>query len=170
LLPGVTRTPERRPLHPAMTNQGRRRQVGREIARNTDAIAPHPMPSFEPPATPFNAHPAQPHSWIGARFRRVSEARASQLGMQGPTGVLVVGLDRDGPAANAKLQVDDVITSFNGTVPDDPTSLARAIQKMPVGDTVYVEVWRGDQVLPLEITTAEDPADQARAGLADGGH
>ncbi|MBV8612240.1 MAG: protein kinase, partial [Acetobacteraceae bacterium] len=111
--------------------------------------APHPRQpradavlskqSLRPPV----AAPAErPTPWIGLHVRPVSREDAAALGLGGPAGVLVTGVDSGGPAARASLRANDVLTAFNGTQLSDSGSLDRAVQQSTIGEPASVESWR----------------------------
>jgi serine/threonine protein kinase len=158
--------PSRRPLR---ESEARRRKPDRDTALlvpNWTAPGAEQRPD-KPAAPPPSGHMAQPHSWIGVSTKPVSAEVASRLGMQGPTGVLVIGLAKNGPGAKANLRRNDVITAFNGISPDSPATFDRAIQALPVGGTAFVEVWRDNQIVTLEMTTEANPEEQHQAQAAD---
>lgn len=63
----------------------------------------------------------------------------------------------DGPAAQAGLQENDIITAVNGTAIDQRHSLLSLLTPHQPGDRVKVTVQRGDQTKQLTITLGELP-------------
>jgi hypothetical protein len=89
----------------------------------------------EPPWTP--AHPAKPV--LGVRME-AAEA-----------GVLVTGFVPGSVAARAgQIKVGDVVISVAGQSTPTPKDLAAAVQVCQPGETVDVEVIRGDQVMSVK--------------------
>lgn len=56
------------------------------------------------------------------------------------------------PAAKAKIQVDDVITSFNGKTVRTLNQLQDNIRRLKAGDSVDLDVKRGKEVVKLKVT------------------
>ena len=71
-----------------------------------------------------------------------------------PSGVLVVDLLPDGPAAAAGVQVDDIITAVDGetAVADELTAL---LSGYAIGDEVELDILRGEETLTLSVTLAD---------------
>lgn len=71
-------------------------------------------------------------------------------------GVLVIDVLADSPAEVAGLEVDDVVTAINGeTVAQD--TIRGILAGFAIGDTITVEVTRGDETLSLDVTLGESP-------------
>jgi tRNA A-37 threonylcarbamoyl transferase component Bud32 len=112
----------------------------------------NPLPAPPPPA------PAQaPTAWIGLHVEPVSAETAARLGMGGPAGLLVTGVDSGGPAAKARLRPSDVVLAFNGTVLSGVDSLVHAVRQMAIGDAARVEIWRDRRLSALQVTTEPTP-------------
>lgn len=67
-------------------------------------------------------------------------------------GVVIREVVADSPAANAGLQVDDVITKINDAEIANASEAVDAIRALQVGDTVSIEVTRGDATETVEAT------------------
>ena len=70
-------------------------------------------------------------------------------------GVSVGCVDDDSPAAEAGIEVGDVITEFNGLPVIGVMQFTRLVRETPVGRTVNVKVLRSGQERTLTLTTAE---------------
>ncbi len=70
-------------------------------------------------------------------------------------GVRVVSVVEGSPAETAGIQVDDVIVSINGTNTEDSQAVREAILALSIGDTVTIEVQRGEETVSLEVTLGE---------------
>jgi S1-C subfamily serine protease len=68
------------------------------------------------------------------------------------TGARVDQVSANSPAAQAGLQVGDVITAIDGTNIDQNHTLASLIQAKKPGDTVKLSVTRGNQNLSISVT------------------
>jgi S1-C subfamily serine protease len=89
--------------------------------------------------------------YLGASLQPVRHAG------QGATGVLVSGLDPEGPAAKAGLMVGDIITAWNGTALDRVRVLMRALGTESVGRSVTLSLSRGGVAHSLDVTIGERP-------------
>lgn len=81
------------------------------------------------------------------------------------TEIVVRSVVTGSPAAFAGLKVDDVILSLDGAGMDDPRALVDAIGKRKPGDTVTLEVKRGDETLKVTATLGENPDKKGAAYL-----
>ena len=108
--------------------------------------------------------------WLGVRIQTVTEEIAQGLGLSQVSGALVASLSEDGPAAKGKIEVGDVILSFNGRPITEMRRLPRVVAETPVGKSVNVEVWRKGAKKTLKITLGEFPDDvQKLAGKSPAG-
>lgn len=99
--------------------------------------------------------------WLGVQPSEVTDKIARELELERGKGVLVLRVERNTPAAEAGLEVGDVILTWGGTEFSDPTLLSRAIASTKVGADVPVEVVRpgeeGPQRVTLKVTVAARP-------------
>ncbi|WOO40268.1 trypsin-like peptidase domain-containing protein [Rubellicoccus peritrichatus] len=75
-------------------------------------------------------------------------------------GMLVQSIDPGSPAEDAGLRPSDIIltidgTSVDGRFPEQLPEIQKRIAERPVGSTILIDVKRGDEVLPLVVTTEE---------------
>mgnify|MGYP005836247407 CR=1 FL=1 len=73
---------------------------------------------------------------------------------QTPDGLLVQEVLPESPAAAADVQVNDLLTAINGEAVATPREAARLIRSLSSGDTVTLDVTRGEETLTLEATLA----------------
>ena len=90
--------------------------------------------------------------YIGVSVSDV-DANSQKLGI--PAGAAVRDVTRNGPAANAGLQANDVITAIDGTEISGVSDLRRVISKAHAGDVLTLTVWRQSQTLTVQVTVAE---------------
>ncbi len=96
--------------------------------------------------------------WLGADLQAVTPDLSGALGLERPTGALVVRLAENGPAAKAGLQVGDVITAVDGREVSDPQAALYRFATKGVGKEAEVEVFkkgRKHQVKVALITAPE---------------
>ena len=100
--------------------------------------------------------------YLGVRIQTVTEEIAQGLDLPSASGALVTNLSEDGPAARAKLEVGDVILSFDGKPIGEMRSLPRIVAETAVGREVDVVVWRKGEQKTLKATLGEFPEDEPR--------
>lgn len=100
--------------------------------------------------------------WAGASVDRLSPELAQAFGLKQPSGAIIAGLVKGGPAATAGLQVGDVVLKFGDTVPTDIRQLKRLVAESQVGQAVPVTVWRNGQQHLLNVTIKEFPITAAQ--------
>jgi serine protease Do len=93
--------------------------------------------------------------WLGVEIQEVTPALAKSFNLENPTGALVAGVQKDGPAAKAAIQRGDIIAKFNGQTVHDEHELPEMVASTELNKAVPVEVIRGDKHLTLTATIAE---------------
>ena len=100
----------------------------------------------EPPAPAVRAAPAPPAlmslrmtnsgSYLGVYIREVTDEDVDRLDLREERGALVTDVPEEGPAAEAGLQADDVILSWNGARVESAAQLRRLVGETPAGRSV----------------------------------
>jgi serine protease Do len=98
--------------------------------------------------------------WSGMTVQDVPYEKAKALGLSSPKGALVLGVVKGGPAAQAGIMVNDVITSFQGKPVSDSGDLKNQVANTPVGSTASLGILRkGKQLtIPVKIRNLEEAA------------
>jgi S1-C subfamily serine protease len=91
---------------------------------------------------------------LGVRFQVITPELADEKGLSVTEGALVAEVYDGTPAADAGLQVDDVITAVNGEPVDQERTLADRLVAYEEGDVVTLSVLRGGESLDVEVTLA----------------
>jgi S1-C subfamily serine protease len=109
-------------------------------------------------------NPDKDAAWLGVGYTLAMQGR-----MRGPegamtTGVLVVEVAADSPAAKAGIRLRDVITQVDGAAVADPQLVADAVARHKPGDSVAVTVYRmaDDKETTISVTLGASPADAAK--------
>jgi len=95
--------------------------------------------------------------WLGVRIQTVTDSIAESMGMEKPAGALVATITPDSPAADAGLEVGDVILSFDGTPVESMRSLPRLVARTAIGRTIDVVILRNDRKITVKITIGRLP-------------
>lgn len=80
-------------------------------------------------------------------------------------GVLVSELAEDSPAADAGIEVGDLIVSLDDTPVESARQLVEVVQSYSAGDTVTVTVLRGDEEIAFDVILGERPPASDRPGF-----
>ena len=102
--------------------------------------------------------------WLGARLQNVSKDIADSLGLDRPSGALVVSVVPNGPGERAGLKRGDVIVAVDGQDVDDGEGVGFRLGVKPLGGTASLSVLRSGAkvVVPLGLAGApETPPRQA---------
>jgi len=92
---------------------------------------------------------------IGVQIQQVSKEEAEAFGLGAPRGALVNGVESDGPAAKAGVEVGDIIIKADGKDVRSQSELPRIISSVRPGTKINVTVWRKGAQKDLSITVAE---------------
>ena len=97
---------------------------------------------------------------IGVAGQHVPLLRLAQRahGIDAKSGVLVTGVEPDGPAARAGLATGDIIVAFDGNVVTGIDELHRLLTDELIGKPTTIVVLRGAERLELPIASVESPA------------
>ncbi|HRR83333.1 MAG TPA: PDZ domain-containing protein, partial [Planctomycetota bacterium] len=108
-------------------------------------------------------------TYIGVRGRDLTPEDMARHKAAAHSGVLVVGVDPDSPAARAGLAEGDLITAVDSVPVADMLQFFKKMLDKNVGDTVALRVLRGskDQVIRVTVAAAPKPsgAEVARTRL-----
>ena len=94
---------------------------------------------------------------IASQPVRLPEALRRKLDLAGGVGLVVVGLEPDGPAEHAGVMLGDILVALDGKAVSDPTELLAAIGSDRVGRPLDVRALRGGQLTTISITVGRRP-------------
>ena len=91
--------------------------------------------------------------WLGVRIQSVTEQIAASLGVEELSGALVAAITPESPAANAGIEVGDVIVSFDSRPIDSAKALTREVAAVKPATRLAVTVWRdgNEQLMTVEL-------------------
>ncbi len=103
--------------------------------------------------------------WLGATLQNVSKDIADNLGLERPTGALVVDVVGGGPAAEAGLKRGDLIAAIDNQAVDDAGSVGFRLGVKPLGGSARLTVLRNGRTLDLPLKLASAPEIPPRDAL-----
>jgi serine protease Do len=92
---------------------------------------------------------------IGLLLQTITPTLAHGLGLARDAGVLVADVVPGSPAAEAGLEIQDIITSVDDQPVDEVPRLALQLFTSSPGDRLTIGVLRGLNAFPVELTVAE---------------
>ncbi|MGJ3263199.1 MAG: Do family serine endopeptidase [Salinarimonas sp.] len=98
--------------------------------------------------------------FLGVQIQPVNEDLAAGLGLDEARGAIVGQVTPDSPAAEAGLEVGDVVLAVNGDEIEDARDLSRTIAFMDPGETIEVTVFRDGEQRTIDVTIARMPTDE----------
>lgn len=90
--------------------------------------------------------------WLGVQIKPMSEEIAQVLGFDAPKGAMVEAVTKDSPAAEAGLEVGDIILSFNGTAIAELRDLPRAVAALDPEAKADITLLRRGQEVTQTVT------------------
>ena len=104
--------------------------------------------------------------WLGVLIQEVTRELAESFGMDNPHGALVAKVLDDSPAAEAGLQVGDVIVKFNGKKVIRSSGLPPLVGRAKVGKPSQVTVIRDKKRRNIEVVIAQLPTTITQAAYS----
>ena len=100
--------------------------------------------------------------WIGVQPRDLTPEFADSFQLPVKEGVLVTGVLRDGPAAQAGLKPGDVVTAIGGVKISNTAQLLRAVGALKPPSSAVLAVQRGSDAITLSVPVAKRPPARPR--------
>lgn len=98
------------------------------------------------------------YPFIGISYTEVTPQLAGEMNLSAKNGVVITQITSGSPAAQAGLQIRDVVTSIDNSPINEDNSLRSILFKYRVGDTISLGVERSGQTLQLKVTLVARPA------------
>jgi serine protease Do len=92
---------------------------------------------------------------FGLVVQSITPSMADGLSLQRDQGVIVSDVEPGGPAAQAGIQTDDIILAMNGKLLESAPQLDSGIYRQTSGETISLQILRGEQVLDLKVSPEE---------------
>ena len=93
--------------------------------------------------------------YLGILSQPVRLPAAQRVGLEGSSGLLVVGVEEDSPAGKGGVLIGDILVSLDATPVADTDELQALLTSDRVGREVPVEVVRGGELTTLRVTVGE---------------
>ncbi len=98
-------------------------------------------------------------AYLGAELQTLTPGLGAMFSIpENVTGIVIVGVVRDSPAAKAGLRAKDVITALDGQPVRSSVELERSIIFLPPGKTIEMNLYREGTKLSSKVTLEERPA------------
>ncbi|MEW5945441.1 MAG: Do family serine endopeptidase [bacterium] len=106
--------------------------------------------------------------WLGVSISDVTDDLAEKLDLKEKTGVVVAGLLKYSPAAEAGVERYDVIVEYDGRKVENVRQLQQYVTATPVGRKVDVVVVRGGRRKTIGVKVGRMPEDAFKMGEEEG--
>ena len=100
--------------------------------------------------------------WLGIEVQDLTPDLAESFGIKNAAGVIVAGILRNGPAAQAGLQPGDIMTRINGQPVRDTKEVLNTIAKIHPNNTVKIDILRRGEEQTLEGKVGQRPAQRSK--------
>ena len=104
------------------------------------------------------------HAYLGIQMQTLTPALKAQINqsnagvqVQSDTGVLIMRVARNSPAAQSGLRSGDVLVSMNGTPVTEATTVQQIVADTTVGDAIAVTLNRSGQTVTLDVRPGAFP-------------
>jgi S1-C subfamily serine protease len=88
---------------------------------------------------------------------RIPDDLRQSLQLEQTTGIMLLGVEPEGPAVKAGLTIGDVLVSAANRNLTDPDVLARVLEGANIGESVQFGVIRGGSIRTVDVTIGERP-------------
>ena len=106
-------------------------------------------------------------TYLGVYIREVSSEDRERLDLPEERGALITDVPEEGPAAEAGLQSDDVVISWNGSRIESAAQLRRMVRETPAGRAIDLGYIRDGRERSVRLELAERSSDVALRPLLE---
>ena len=99
------------------------------------------------------------YPFFGITYQTINWQIAAQANLPVEHGVYVSEVSPGGPAEAAGLAPGDIVTAIDGVAVDQQNAFAEVLFMHQPGDSVSVDVLRGDEPMTVQLTLIERPVD-----------
>ena len=101
---------------------------------------------------------------MGIEGQDITPQLAESFNLQNVKGVIVAGIQRNGPAAKAGMRAGDVIIGVNGEEIADRRTVMDVIAQIKPGKKLSVNVLRAGKTIKLNAIVGERPRANSHSG------
>ncbi len=101
--------------------------------------------------------------WLGVEVQEMTPVLAESFGLAKVGGVIVAGVLRGGPAAEAGMRPGDVVLSVNDSAVNDPAALVNTVARVAPGTSVRLRGVRDGKDITFNPRVSERPTPTAAA-------
>lgn len=98
--------------------------------------------------------------WLGVETQDITPQLAESFNLQNITGIIIAGIQRNGPAAQAGMRPGDIILSVNGEASTDSKTVMNQIARVSPGEKLQMKILRSGREIETEAIVGERPAPQ----------
>ena len=98
------------------------------------------------------------HGFLGVALQPVALPEEIKEKLQQDTGIMLLGIEPEGPAFVGGLILGDVLVAADGKSLPGPEALAQLLERTPAGQTVKFQVLRAGVVQDLDVRIGERPS------------
>jgi S1-C subfamily serine protease len=96
--------------------------------------------------------------WLGVALQPVLVPEALQSEAGGSRGLMIMGVSKDGPAAQAHVHVGDILVAIGGQSVTSPAMVAQCLGVNSVGQQVELRLIRAGSLISLQATVGARPS------------
>jgi Do/DeqQ family serine protease len=102
--------------------------------------------------------------YIGVQAQEVTPELAESLKIPSATGVLIAGVERNGPADKGGVKPGDILVAVNGRPTPDPAAMLDAVAALAPGSQATLKLRRNQGEVEASVTVGKRPPAQRRPG------
>ena len=95
--------------------------------------------------------------YIGIQTQELTPETAESLKLAKTLGVLIAGVERNGPAEKAGVRPGDVLVAVNATPTPDAPAMLEAVAELKPGSRAMLKLRRDQKELEVQVTVAKRP-------------
>jgi Do/DeqQ family serine protease len=102
--------------------------------------------------------------YIGVQAQEVTPELAESLKIPSAAGVLIAGVERNGPADKGGVKPGDILVAVNGRPTPDPAAMLDAVAALAPGSQATLKLRRNQGEVEASVTVGKRPPAQRRPG------
>ena len=110
------------------------------------------------------------HAQLGVSLSTVNAQNAQRYGLAADSGAYVAAVSEGSGAAQAGIQVGDIITKFDGQNVESASDLMLDVRSKNPGDKVTLDVNRNGETKQVEVTLGSDESAQSASTQQNSGN